>query len=58
MINDYKDLIVWQKSMDLTFEIYKITNNFHSYERFCLIDQMRRAVICSFKYSRGIRKKL
>lgn len=45
MINDYKDLIVWQKSMDLTFEIYKITNNFPSYERFCLIDQMRRAVI-------------
>ena len=45
MINDYKDLIVWQKSMDLTCEIYKITKSLPSEERYCLVDQMRRAVI-------------
>ena len=27
-IKTYRDLIVWQKSMDLVMEIYRITKNF------------------------------
>ena len=45
MINGYKDLIVWQKSMDLVDEIYKIIRLLPSEERFALADQMRRSAI-------------
>ena len=45
MINGYRDLIVWQKSMDLVDEIYKIIKLLPPEERFALSDQMRRAVI-------------
>ncbi len=42
-IQSYRDLIVWQKSIDLTVEIYKITKNFPSDEKFELISQIRRS---------------
>lgn len=45
MINGYRDLIVWQKSMDLVDEIYKIIKLLPPEERFALIDQMRRSAI-------------
>ncbi len=45
IIKSYKDLVVWQKSMDLVVEIYKITELFPSEERFGLISQMRRCSI-------------
>ena len=41
----YKDLIVWQKSIDLVIEIYKITSLFPSDEKFGLISQMRRCSV-------------
>ncbi|MFN5335640.1 MAG: four helix bundle protein [Bacteroidota bacterium] len=41
----YKDLSVWQKAMDLVVEIYKITKEFPSHERFGLISQMNRCAI-------------
>jgi len=41
----YKDLIVWQKSMDLVVEIYKITEKFPESERYGLVSQMRRSVV-------------
>lgn len=41
----YKDLIVWQKSIALTVEIYRVTALFPSNERFSLVSQMRRAVV-------------
>ncbi len=41
----YKDLIVWQKSIDLVVEIYKITDLFPKYELFNLTTQMRRSGI-------------
>ena len=44
-MNDYKDLIVWQKSMDLTVEIYKLVKFLPKNETYALSDQMRRAVI-------------
>ncbi|MBU0558953.1 MAG: four helix bundle protein [Bacteroidetes bacterium] len=42
-IKSFKDLVVWQKSHELTLEIYKITLNFPSEEKFGLTSQMRRA---------------
>ena len=44
-MNDYKELIVWQKAMDLTVEIYKLVKLLPKEETYALSDQMRRAVI-------------
>ena len=44
-ILDYKDLIVWQKSMDLVVQVYAITQKLPHTEQYALCDQMRRAVI-------------
>ena len=41
----YKDLIVWQKAMQLVKAIYLLTREFPSDERFGLISQMRRAAV-------------
>lgn len=44
-INNYKDLLVWQKSIKLVAVIYSITNLFPFSEKFGLTNQMRRAAI-------------
>jgi len=44
-IKSYKDLVVWQKSMNLVVDIYKITENFPREEIFGLTSQMRRCAI-------------
>ena len=41
----YKNLIVWQKSMTLVVEVYKITKLFPKEETYGLVSQMRRAAI-------------
>lgn len=41
----YKDLLVWQKSIDLVIEIYTVTSSFPSEEKFGLVSQMRRAAV-------------
>lgn len=41
----YKDLIVWQKSIELVREIYSVTEQFPKEEIFGLTSQMRRAAI-------------
>ena len=41
----YKDLQVWQKSIQLVKEIYLITEKFPQSEKFGLVDQLRRAAI-------------
>lgn len=41
----FRKLIVWQRSMELTTLIYKITKNFPIEERYGLVDQIRRAVV-------------
>ena len=43
--NSYKDLIVWQKSMDLVVGIYKLTDNFPKSEIYGLTSQMRRCSV-------------
>lgn len=44
-INSYKELIVWQKSINLVKEIYKLTKDFPKSEIFGLSSQMRRCAI-------------
>ena len=44
-MNDYRDLIVWQKSMNLVKATYEIISNLPSEEKFALADQMRRSAI-------------
>jgi four helix bundle protein len=45
MGQSFKDLVVWQRSIDLTEAIYKLTSKFPDAERFGLTNQMRRASV-------------
>jgi len=42
-VRSYKDLMVWQRSMDLTVRTYEVTRRFPSEEKYGLVSQMRRA---------------
>ena len=44
-IQSYKDLIVWQKSIDLVCEIYRITKLLPKEEQYGLCNQMQRAAV-------------
>jgi four helix bundle protein len=44
-IHSYQDLTVWQKSIILVEEIYRLTSNFPKSELFGICSQMRRAAI-------------
>ncbi len=41
----FEKLKVWQNARELIVLIYKITNTFPKEERYCLSDQLRRAII-------------
>ena len=45
MINNFKDLKIWHKGIDLVINIYKLTSKFPSEEKFGLISQIRRSVV-------------
>lgn len=44
-IRSYRDLLVWQKGLELAEQIYRLTKAFPDEERFGLVAQMRRAVV-------------
>lgn len=44
-MHNFKELKVWQKSMDLSLEIYHVTKIFPPEERYGLTSQMRRAAV-------------
>jgi four helix bundle protein len=44
-IKDYRDLVVWQKAMDLVETIYRTTGTFPREEIYGLTSQIRRAAI-------------
>ena len=44
-INNYRDLLVWQKGIQLVKAIYQVTHEFPQDERFGLTTQMRRAAV-------------
>ena len=41
----HKDLIVWQKSILLVTEVYKITKDFPKEEMYGIVNQLRRAAV-------------
>jgi len=45
MLKDYKDLKVWQRSYQLSIEVYKIIKGFPREEIYSLISQIRRAAV-------------
>lgn len=44
-MSSYKELIVWQKSIQLVTDIYKLTKTFPKEEIYGLASQMQRAVV-------------
>lgn len=44
-MEDYRDLIVWQKSMELVRAVYALTKQLPKEEIFALSNQLRRAVV-------------
>lgn len=44
-IKSYKELIVWQRSMEMVKEIYRLTNLFPKSEAYGITSQMRRAAV-------------
>lgn len=44
-MQSYKDLIVWQRSIELVASVYKLTEKFPKTETFGLVSQMRRAAV-------------
>jgi four helix bundle protein len=45
MLRNYKELKVWEKTYQLTLEVYRITKGFPKIEIYGLISQMRRAAL-------------
>ena len=44
-MKSFKELEIWQKAIDLTIEIYRITNQFPKKENFILCSQINRSVV-------------
>jgi four helix bundle protein len=44
-VKHYRELIAWQKAMDLVVLIYRLTNRFPKEELFGLTNQLRRAAV-------------
>jgi four helix bundle protein len=45
MGQSFKDLVVWQRAVQLSIEIYRLTASFPRSEQFGLVNQMRRASV-------------
>jgi four helix bundle protein len=45
MGQSYRDLVVWNKAMELVMEIYRLTQTFPKEEIFGLLSQLRRAAV-------------
>ena len=44
-MKSYRDLIVWQKSMDLVTLVYKLSSRFPNEEKFGLVFQIKRGIV-------------
>ena len=44
-VQSYRDLIAWQKSMELVVEVYGCTQNFPKSEIYGLVSQLHRAAV-------------
>jgi four helix bundle protein len=45
MVQSYRDLVAWNKAMELVTEIYRVTHAFPKEELFGLVSQLRRAAV-------------
>jgi four helix bundle protein len=45
MAQHFKDLVVWQKAMDLVVAVYKVSEGFPQREVYSLTNQIRRAAV-------------
>ena len=45
MVQSFRDLVVWQRSMQLTAAVYRITKSFPREEVFGLASQIRRSAV-------------
>ena len=45
MLKSYKDLLVWQRSIELVTETYSLTESFPKTEMYGLVSQMRRSAV-------------
>jgi four helix bundle protein len=45
MGESFKDLIVWQRAVELALAVYRFTSTFPAAERFGLTNQLRRAAV-------------
>jgi len=45
VIRNFKDLVVWQKSVDLAVAVYELSRSFPREERFGLTAQIQRAAV-------------
>jgi four helix bundle protein len=62
MLKSYRDLLVWQKAMELTVETYRFSSSFPRSEVYGLTSQLRRAGVSvpsnvAEGYGRGSRKE-
>ena len=44
-LKSYRDLVAWQKSVDLALEVYRYTQAFPKSETYGLVSQLRRAAV-------------
>ena len=45
MVHSYKELIVWQRSVELTVALYELTEFFPKEEIYGIVSQMRRSAV-------------
>jgi four helix bundle protein len=45
MVQSYRELVAWNKAMELVTEIYRVTHTFPKEELFGLMSQLRRAAV-------------
>lgn len=60
-VRSHKDLVVWQKAMDLAEQVYAISAAFPREERYGMVDQLTRAAVSvpaniAEGHARGTRK--
>ena len=44
-MHDFQKLLIWQKAMNITKDVYKLTSTFPKEEKYGLISQIRRSAV-------------
>ena len=45
VVKGYRDLLVWQRAMDLVVEVYRLSDTLPRDERYGLVQQMHQAAV-------------